>query len=397
MKVRDLTYLTMENFKNRRSRVILTVFGVAVAIAVVLSLVSFGYGLQKSLIENITTADSLLSLDVTPSDSSLVKFDSAAISKIAALPEVAKVSPQAVFNGRATYNGTISQATVNVVDSDFFILSGKQPTIGKFFTDGDSKGIVISSVAMDLFNLTKDNVLGKSMTFTVSYTDTDGSSTKQVSFGEDFKIIGVLDGGSNTADVYFNKSDFTFAPITTYQFAKVKVKNASLITSLRTKLINQGYIVSSLSDIVDQANKIFEIIQIALGTFGTFALFVAAVGLVNTMTISLLERTSEIGIMRAIGASEGDIRAIFLIESVMIGLLGGISGVTIGIALSESINWLFDLLAKYLGGAPVTLFDFPIWFILFICTLSTFVGLVGGMWPATRASKMNPLEALRYK
>ena len=396
MKVKDLTYLTLENFKNRKSRIILTVFGVAVAIAVVLSLVSFGYGLQKSLIENITTADSLLSLDITPSDDA-IKFDDSMVDNISKIKNVDKVSPQATFKGQASYNGTIAGASVNVINSDFFTLNAKQPVSGRFFTDKDTKKIVVSSVTADLFGLDKQSILDKNMTYTLSYLDKDGTSTKEVTFGNDFQIVGMVEGSGNVAEIYINRKDFTFAPISGYQFAKVKVTNSSFLNDVRTQIINKGFAVSSLSDIVDQANKIFQIVQITLGVFGTFALLVAAIGLVNTMTVSLLERTNEIGIMRAIGASPRDIQSIFLVESILIGLLGGVSGVAIGITASEILGWLFNLLAKYLGGAPVRLFLYPFWFIFFIIVLSTIVGLLGGLWPSRRAAKMNPLEALRYK
>ena len=396
MKVKDLTYLTLENFKNRKSRIILTVFGVAVAIAVVLSLVSFGYGLQKSLIENITTADSLLSLDITPSDEA-IKFDDSMVGDISKIKNVDKVSPQATFKGQASYNGTIAGASIDVINSDFFTLNAKQPVSGRFFTDKDTKKIVVSSVTADLFGLDKQSILDKNMTYTLSYLDKDGTSTKEVTFGNDFQVVGMVEGSGNVAEIYVNRKDFTFAPMAGYQFAKVKVTNSAFLNDIRTQIINKGFAVSSLSDIVDQANKIFQIVQITLGVFGTFALLVAAIGLVNTMTVSLLERTNEIGIMRAIGASPRDIQSIFLVESILIGLLGGVSGVAIGITVSEILSWLFNLLAKYLGGAPVRLFLYPFWFIFFIIVLSTIVGLLGGLWPSRRAAKMNPLEALRYK
>ena len=397
MKLTDLTYLTLENFKNRKSRIVLTVFGVAVAIAVVLSLVSFGYGLQNTLIENITTADSLLSLDITPSDSDAIKFDDSVADELLKIPNVAKISPQAKFKGQASYNGMLSEASINVIHPDFFTLNAKQPISGRFFTDKDTKKVVVSSVVVDLFNLDKQSIIGKKMSYILSYSDQGATSTKEVTFGDDFEIVGVVEGSGNVADIYVDRKDFTFAPVSAYQFAKVKVTNSAYLNDVRTQIINKGFIVSSLSDIVDQANKIFQIVQITLGVFGTFALIVAAIGLVNTMTVSLLERTNEIGIMRAIGASPTDIQAIFLVESILIGLLGGVSGVVIGITISEILNWLFNLLANYLGGSPVRLFLYPFWFIFFIIMLSTIVGLMGGLWPSRRAAKMNPLEALRYK
>lgn len=411
MKFRDLLYVTLQNFKNRKSRVFFTVLGVAVAIAVVLSLVSFGYGLQKSILEKITTEESLLSLDIVPSDAEVIKFDASMVKKIEAIPLVERVSPEATFTGQAAYGGVVSEADINVVNPDFFGLDGKTPLVGKFFTNADSKEIVVSSLVAQLYNLTNEQVIGKRMTFTVfvhpdasqgvalsnTPTTLTGEGVKEVSFGDDFEIIGVVEGGTNTGEVFINKKDFPNIPIEKYQFAKVKVRDTNALADVRVELINKGFAVSALSDTVSQANKIFGAIQITLGIFGVFALIVAGIGLVNTMTISLLERTNEIGIMRAIGAAPKDIRKIFLVESIVIGFLGGLLGIILGVVASELLNWGFNLLAKSFGGEATRLFAYPVWFVLFIVGLSTAVGFLGGIWPARRAGLMNPLEALRYK
>jgi putative ABC transport system permease protein len=153
----------------------------------------------------------------------------------------------------------------------------------------------------------------------------------------------------------------------------------------------------ALSDTVDQANKIFSVIQIVLALFGIVALTVSAIGMFNTMTISLLERTNEIGIMKSIGASNRDIRFLFLTESILIGSFGGIGGVIIGFMGTTTINLGFNFLANRLGGQSVNVFYTPIWFILFVLLFSTLIGLFTGIYPAERASKLNPLVALRYK
>lgn len=389
--------------------------GVAVAIAVVLSLVSFGYGLQKNILEKITTEESLLSLDIVPSDADVIKFDASMVKKIEGIPLVEKVSPKANFSGQVSYEGVVSEAVFNVINPDFFGLDGKTPLAGKFFTDADSKKIVVSALVAQLFSLTNEQVIGKKMNFTVfvhpdgkqsatvSVTPTTlaaspaGGGVQEVSFGSDFTIIGVVEGSGNTGEVFINKKDFPNIPIEQYQFAKVKVRDTSSLEGVRAELINKGFAVSALSDTVAQANKIFGAIQIMLGIFGIFALTVAGIGLVNTMTISLLERTNEIGIMRAIGAAPKDIRRIFLVESVVIGFLGGLFGIILGVVISELLNWGFNILARSFGGEATRLFTYPLWFIFFIIGLSTAVGLLGGFWPARRAGLMNPLEALRYK
>jgi putative ABC transport system permease protein len=397
MKFSDLFYISFQNFKNRKSRVFFTILGVAIAIAVVLSLVSFGYGLQKSLLDQITTSDALLSIDIAPSDPQIIHLDQHMIEVISAIDHVVSVSPEATFSGRVSYGGVNSEAAFNVISSDFFSLDGKSPIAGRFFESTDSKQVVVSAAVAQLFQLTPESILGKQMTFAIPMPNPETGVIEDVSFGQDYTIVGVLEGQDGIGEVYVHAQEFTAAPITFYQFAKVKVVDQKNLEEVRNQLIDRGFIVSSLSDVVSQANKIFGVVQIALGVFGTFALIVAAIGLVNTMTISLLERTNEIGIMRAIGASPADIRKIFLVESIVIGFIGGICGIVIGVIGSELLNWGFNLLATSYGGSAVRLFVYPFWFILFIIILSTFVGLAGGVWPAKRAATMNPLQALRYK
>ena len=359
MKITDLIYITLQNLKNRKSRFFFTILGVAVAIAVVLSLVSFGYGLQKSLLENITTEESLLALDIFPSNSDVIIFNEAVVRKILDMPNVEKVSPQVSFVGQAELGKVFSEASINVINDDFFDLDGKAPLAGTFFKKNDSKKIVVSSLMAQLFSLKDEEILNKKIKFRFFAPKEKGSSVmEEISFGNDFEIVGVVEGSGITGQVFINKSDFPNLIINQYDFAKVKVVNSNAIEKVRDSLINQGFIVSSLSDTVNQANKIFGAIQLALGIFGIFALIVASIGLINTMTISLLERTNEIGIMRAIGAAPKDIKRIFLVESTVIGFLGGVSGTILGIIVSEFLNWIFNILARSFGGVYTRLFSF---------------------------------------
>jgi putative ABC transport system permease protein len=401
MKFKDLVYVIMQNFRNRKSRVAFTILGVAVAIAVVLSLVSFGHGLQKNLLEAITTEEALLTLDVFSSDESVVALDNGVLNRINELDGVDRISPRAVYIGQTFYNGVISESNINVIDTDYLRLDGRSPTVGRFFKDDDSRKIIVGTTIAELFNIEVDEIIGEKLTFTVFIDEKDEESesvnTKTVSFEEEYEIIGVVESSASVGEIYLKTSDFNGVEIKHYQSAKVKTIDDEVIEAVRGELINQGLLVSSLSDTVEQANKIFSAIQLSLGIFGTFALLVAAIGLINTMTISLLERTNEIGIMRAIGASPNDIRKIFLVESILIGFMGGVSGILIGFLSSEALNWLFNILAVSLGGAAVRLFAYPIWFIAFIIVISTLVGFIGGFWPARRAANMNPLDALRYK
>jgi ABC-type antimicrobial peptide transport system permease subunit len=168
------------------------------------------------------------------------------------------------------------------------------------------------------------------------------------------------------------------------------------LDAVEAQIIEQGFIVTALSKTVDQANKIFRGVQVTLALFGGIALIVSAIGMFNTMTVTLLERTKEIGIMRTIGGSPLNIKVMFLTESVLMGFLGGLVGIGIGVGGGLSINFLLNMVASRLGGAAMALFRFPIPFLLFIAIFSAVMGFVTGLFPSKRAGSLNPLDAIRY-
>jgi len=400
MRLFDLIRLSLENFKNRKSRVVFTILGVSVGIGAILFLVSLGYGLQQNLLEKITTKESLLTLDIAPPETRIITLNDQTLEKISQIEKVEKVSPQAIFPAQISLGKLTSETTVNLVNPDFFSLSGILPDQGRVFEEKDQQKIVVNSSVAELFNLTPEQILGKKLKFLIFLPkETQGLTEIEIfELKEEFEIIGVIQEGSGSpSQVYLKRGDLKDLPIREYQLAKVKVISNEFMEEVRERLIGMGFLVSALSDTISQANKIFRIIQVVLGIFGVIALIVAAIGLVNTMTISLLERTNEIGIMRAIGASAQDIKKLFLGESLLIGFLGGIGGIGIGILGAEIFNGLINILARTLGGQPVNLFVYPGWFLIFIIILSSLVGLISGIFPARRAAKMNPLEALRYK
>lgn len=197
--------------------------------------------------------------------------------------------------------------------------------------------------------------------------------------------------------VYIPMASLGDLNIAEYGQLKVKCRSSADIPAVRDGILQDGLLVSSLSDTVDQANQIFGILQAILMFFGVIALVVSAIGMFNTMTITLLERTEEIGIMKSIGATDRAISTMFFVESAIMGFLGGVSGVAIGWLGGMGFNVLINFIAAKLGGQKVSLFYSPLWFILSIIGFSVVVGIMTGFVPARRASKIDPLDALRYK
>ena len=399
MLIRDIFRLSTRMFRTSRSRTVLTILGIGVGIGAILFLVSLGYGLQKLILEQITTSDALLSLDVTAGDLENLKLGEDALREISGVENIEEVSPVITTEGQMHIGDISTEIDINFVDSNFFRLDGTKLSAGDFYPDNDNSKIIISSAALRLFGLEIDDSIGKKAQFTlfVSSQDEEGNvSRDSLELEDDFEIVGVIDEDS-LAYVYVPFSVSKITGIKNFSKIKAKVDKDKNLNIVRNAILEKGFVVSALSDVIDQANQIFQIVQIILGSFGIIALIVSAIGMFNTMTITLLERTQEIGIMKALGATAFDVWNMFLAESVIIGFVGGLGGIIIGFVGGELFNYGLNFLARALGGEAIDMFYTPMWFILLIITFSTFVGFITGFYPARRAAKINSLEALRYK
>ena len=403
MKISDAIGLSTRMFKARRLRTFLTILGMSVGIGAILFLVSLGYGLQKALLDRITTSDSLLTLDVTAVKTDAVVLDQAMLEKIKAMPGVENASPAFQVAAQGSYRDVSLDLVALGTTPTFLRLSGIKLDQGTTLSDADPYHLLISSSLASVLEENPSNILGKSidLSFFISQDaipadETSSSKTpEKVNATGQYIISGIFPSEEST--IYIHADSFPQDHIKTYAQMKVKCKTTNDMGVVREQILSQGLLVSSLSDTVDQANKIFQVIQLILSSFGVVALIVSAIGMFNTMTIALLERTEEIGIMKSIGAYDSNISALFILESMIMGSLGGILGVTLGMFGGWGINFAVNFLAVRLGGQAVTLFYSPPWFVGLIIVFSTLVGLITGSIPARRASKIDPLDALRYK
>jgi putative ABC transport system permease protein len=183
-----------------------------------------------------------------------------------------------------------------------------------------------------------------------------------------------------------------------YEALYVRVEKMSKVSTVRKRLEELGFSVFALADQLEEIKKGFVMVDTALGAIGIIALIVAALGIINTMVMSILERTREIGVMKAVGASERQIKTIFFFEAGCIGMLGGILGVALGWLASRLANWVANLWVLRQGGPSgnIEFFYLPLWLILGAIGFSVLVSLLAGLYPATRAARINPVEALRH-
>ena len=158
-----------------------------------------------------------------------------------------------------------------------------------------------------------------------------------------------------------------------------------------------GFAAFSLIDVTRNLRTFFAIFDMFLGIFGSLALAVASLGIINTLVMAILERRREIGILKALGAADRDVKQLFFVEAGVMGLLGGIFGVGIGWLIGKAVTWGTNLYLQRQNLPPAHVFSVPWWLVLLAIVFAVFVSLAAGLYPATRAARLNPVEALRYE
>lgn len=389
-------------FKARTGRTILTILGMGIGIGAILFLVGLGYGLQNVLLKAITTSDSLLALDVSADQEKGSKLDGEAVKNIEGLEGVAEIVPIHDVQAQIKFQDIATDGTAVATKPSLLKLEGKKMAAGNENFEEKPKEMVISSAFSNLFNLSPEELMGKSVNFSLFLPSAESAGQngkeklEKKEIDPAYEITGVIENEELSFFVSGEGLDPLLSGIE-YSRLKVKCRSSDVLDGVKNKLIGDNFLVSSLSDTVKEVNKMFNIVKIILALFGMVALLVSAIGMFNTMTVALLERTKEIGIMKSIGASERDILLIFLIESTAMGFLGGVSGIILGFISGEAVNLILNAIAWKLGGQTLSLFAFPLWFILFVVGFSIFIGFLTGLVPARRASVIDPLDALRSK
>jgi putative ABC transport system permease protein len=182
-----------------------------------------------------------------------------------------------------------------------------------------------------------------------------------------------------------------------YSSISVRVKNPSQVQTVEDSIKKMGFNTFSILDASKSIQQFFKVLDVFLGIFGSLALAVAFIGIVNTLVMAILERRREIGIMKAIGASDGDIQKLFFAEAGAMGLLGGIVGVALGWTIGQVINLGTNVYLKSQSFPAEHFWSVPWWLVAFALVFSFFVSLAAGLYPARRAARLDPVQALRYE
>lgn len=257
------------------------------------------------------------------------------------------------------------------------------------------KEILVSTGFLNALKLTPDSLIGKNLSvqYILSGGLVAGMKGKVTSQATDYTIVGVFDLPEQSM-VFAPLSDLESMGVSKYSLAKVLADNSEVLEGVRERIGALGFRTRSIADTLLQVNKLFSIMRFLLGSFGMIAFIVALFGMFNTLTVSLLERTREIGVMKTLGTTDRDIRRLLIVESSLIGAAGGVLGVLFGVVLGNSLNWI-SMLSR--SDKTLSLFQFPILFLLFVFLLAALVGMLTGLYPARRAHKISALNALRYE
>lgn len=449
----DLVKMGLKNLWRRKLRTFLTILGVVIGTASIVIMVSLGFGMSESFKNEISKMGSLNTINVQPpydfqwvgdkpvrnNNKDKVSLDDRAVAEFNAIPGVEAVSPVVqtyirFVSGKYSADFTVKGILPETIESfDFKIAEGRS------LQAGDSLSLVFGANVPTMFydekamgrggfygfseeanvNVLKDRMV---MTFDMSYgrQNRNQNPDPNAKLYKQYRVkgVGILEAGDyekdysafmpldqlkklieekEKAENQINKVRNSSRTQKNYDTVMVKVTDMKDVQKIQQQIKDMGFEAYSLSDYLESMQKTAASIQAVLGGIGAISLLVAALGITNTMIMSIYERTREIGVMKVIGASLKDIRRIFLFEASMIGLSGGLLGIAISYLASIALNTIGSQFINFAGagGSGSRISIIPLWLTLASIGFTTLVGLISGFYPARRAMKLSALEAIK--
>ena len=439
MKFIDLLRLVIGNLSRRKGRVALTTIGVVIGTASVVILVSLAIGLQKSANEQLYGIGDLTQIQVFPAYEEMLPpgaisagsegklkepqmLTTGAIKDLQTIPGVIAVIPREYMMASLILKLDRLEGGGNIIGIGVKDLAdlGFEATQGVLQL---KKGtIIVGSMASSNFYDPKQrpgqpppslpDLYNKQINFVIVKYDQDGTEIKK---NLTFRVVGVLEETRGESDwsIYMGLDDLKAINEWAqgrrinyskdgYSHAIVQVDSVENVLTVTDSINELGFQAFTPQAFVQGINSFYLALQIIFGGVGAIALLVAAIGIANTMTMAILERTREIGLMKAVGATNRDVLSIFLGEAAGIGFLGGLGGALIGWLGGKALNMLalayFAAQSAETGGPPPGSVAYtPLWLPLFAMTFATLVGLISGLYPSLRAATMVPVSALKYE
>ena len=397
-----LLKLAFKNLLVHKSRAVLTIAGVMVGISAITFLVSFAFGLERLVTQEVTRGNAYKLIDVGTGNIKALNINDDAISNIKKVGDVKAVEPMVSLGAKAKKDDKNLDVTVNGVSDQYMEWSGLKIRWGQTLkekTGGATKPFIANSAFVKFLGTeAPQKYLGQKVVFDILMPKEVTSGEVKKAENVEYVLVGIIDEGT-APNIYVSYQDLVELGVKNYSQLKVEINNANpqKVTAIRNEIENLGFKTQYVGDTVSQIEQIFNVFKIILGSFGLIALVVAALGMFNTLTISLLERTKEIALMKILGMGRKDIKWVFLSESLFLGTFGGILGVGFGVALGRVGDVVFNHFARSAGAGEVSVFYFPLWFLLSAFAFALFVGFLTGLYPARRATRINALDVLRYE
>lgn len=439
MKLRDLTKLIWSNLRRMRGRAAMTALGVLIGTAAIVVLISLANGLQESAMGDLSAFGAVNQITLLPGaviqamggesssgsdEEGLITPE--ALDKIektdgvdAVTPVVMVAAPSEIKLNRLVGSGSLVGIDPNAVRAMDLEIEKGSNRLGRWTVIVGAR-VNESFVDPRYRNTSNDDeedlpdLFGQTLQVELTRIDDDGhteSRTVRLRVGgvlaegngqDDYRIFLDIDDAEDLNTWYLQQRPNRRKD--GYDQAIVVVNDPDRIIQIEQGLQADGFFAFSALSTLRQINIIFAVIQAVFGGIGAIALIVAAIGIANTMVMSILERTREIGLMKAVGATNRDVMSVFIGEAGAIGLLGGIGGVLFGIGAAKII----DLIAQaYINAQlatsgstssdPISIAIIPLWLPIFAIFFSIVIGLVSGIYPALRATQLNPVTALKYE
>ena len=454
MKLYDVSELAIRNLRESIFRNSLTTIGISVGVASLVAMLSLGIGLQQLASRRLQKSGLFDTVVVTsrrdlrnfreqreegPTPAESPSLDEPARKKIVLIPGVVEAYPDIRFVTDVRFDGKPHLTTVAGVpfsaknNNDAF--DGIQ---GSFFSSDAAAEVILQKLfAEELLGITPKpgtdttniaelakSLLGKELTISYaertaspsSSTATDSAAYSVVSRQQALKIVGLTDldpdsmRGMARARVFLplkfaqdlhvmqsNLRDTSASDASSYTSMSVRVKNPNQVPAIEDAIKKMGFSAFSIVDATRSMRQFFAVLDGFLAIFGSLALAVASIGIVNTLVMAILERRREIGIMKAIGASDADVRGLFFAEAGAMGLVGGAVGVTLGWTIGRLINFGMNIYLQRQNFPSAQIWSVPLWLVLSAIVFSIVVSLLAGLYPASRAARLDPVQALRYE
>jgi putative ABC transport system permease protein len=443
MIFRDQFRYAFSNLRKTRLRTALTAAGVAIGIGAMTSMVSVGAGTQRNVLTAFNEQFLLTSVMVRPSERDSAEaerpaLDSAAIAAFRDLPGVRAAYPVVAVPGLLLDQG--NRLFRNLEGMPAWLLGEQiergrvELVAGRAYREGETNALVLSERAAGRLlsdSVSPDTLVGRTVSFMVAQGSGDsedaartGPERGPADFIRQFApttleltVVGIVKGGGTLADFVglslwvplatveplYARAFQDLESILTgevqgdgYAMVQVLTDGVMAVRPTQDSLEARGFTAQSILDEIKEVRRAFVIMNGLLAMIGGVSLTVAAMMIVNTLVMAVLERTNEIGLLKSMGATDADVMRLFLTEAGVIGILGGVGGLVLGYAVARITNAIANFQFQRVGEVSIDLVAFSFWIIVGGLGFALFVSLVAGVYPARRAARVDPVVALRH-